>query len=97
MANLQIRIDDDLRRGAADAFASMGLSLADGVRSYLNYVKVKKELPFAPVEDPWYAHNASSHIPNTELQKTIDDAERGIGTENFTNLDEMFRSLGIKC
>jgi len=35
MAMLSIRIDDNLRKGAEQAFNAMGLSLVDGVRSYL--------------------------------------------------------------
>jgi len=77
MAALSIRIDENLRKGAEQAFASMGLSLADGVRSYLNYVNVERKIPFSPVSDPMYAHNNSGHIPNEETEAAIKNIDEG--------------------
>jgi len=89
MAILSIRIDDNLRKGAEQAFNAMGLSLADGVRSYLTYVNMERRLPFTPNADPDYeAHIRSSHIPNEETQAAMQNVEDGKDLTE-TTWDEM--------
>ena len=89
MSALSIRVDENVRRGAEMAFKSMGLSMADGVRAYLNYVNVTKKLPFLPVADQWYAHDNSSHIPNDETVAAMNEK----GTK--TSLKELREIMGL--
>ena len=47
-----------------------------------------------PRADPWAAHNASSHIPNAETRKAIEDADAGRNMHGpFNSVEEMFAEL----
>lgn len=48
MAQINIKIDDDLKQGAAKVFSSMGLDLSTGIKIYLKRVTQDNELPFTP-------------------------------------------------
>ena len=94
MTTLQVRVEERLKYGAEQKFRAMGLSMADGVRSYLNYVNIHGKLPFEPVSDPWYDHNNSAHVPNADTSKAIKNAKKGKDVEEFDDIDKMFASLG---
>lgn len=57
MANLQIRLDDDLRRQAHETAANMGLDLATAVRMFLKQMVRENGLPFKPSADPFYSES----------------------------------------
>ena len=79
MAQINIKIDDDLKQGAAKVFSSMGLDLSTGIKIYLKRVTQGSELPFTP--------QATS-----ELDQAIAEADRG-QVEMFDNFDEWAASL----
>ena len=43
---MTIRIDEKLKRSASETFASMGMSLANGVSVFLTQVTATKSIPF---------------------------------------------------
>lgn len=51
MANLQVRIDDDLRLRAQEVASSMGLDLIQAVRLFLHQMVRVNGLPFRPEAD----------------------------------------------
>jgi addiction module RelB/DinJ family antitoxin len=103
-AIVQARIDEKIKSGAESVLAGFGLSLSDGIRISLNHINKTGSLAFAlsrpapPASEKiepdsvWRAHNASSHIPNEETARTIDETRRGINAERFENLDDLFES-----
>ncbi len=85
MANLQIRIDDDLRIKAQQVAQSMGLDLASSVRLFLTQMVRQNGLPFTPKADPFYSER-NQFI----LQDSITQLERGEGiTKTMTELEAM--------
>lgn len=55
MANLQIRIDDDLKNKAHEVAGNMGIDLASAVRMFLTQMVRENALPFRPSADPFYS------------------------------------------
>jgi|GEM_PF-459662 len=49
MANINIRIDDDLKHNAFMAFERMGLSPSDALRAFLEYVATTGKMPIKQV------------------------------------------------
>ena len=49
MANINIRIDDNLKNNAFMAFERMGLSPSDAVRAFLEYVATTGKMPIKQV------------------------------------------------
>ncbi len=55
MANLQIRIDEELKNKAQAVAKSMGLDLASAVRIFIAQMVRENALPFRPSGDPFYS------------------------------------------
>ncbi len=55
MTTLQIRIDDTLRRQAAETAQEMGLDLSSAIRMFLTQMVKENGLPFRPTNDPFYS------------------------------------------
>lgn len=49
MSTIQVRIDDDLKKNAYQAFEKMNLTPSDALRLFLRYVAENQKLPFAEV------------------------------------------------
>ena len=55
MANLQIRVDDDLRDRAQQVANDMGMDLTTAVRVFLKQMVNDQGLPFKPALDPFHS------------------------------------------
>lgn len=73
MANLQIRIDENLKTQAQVVANSMGLDLASAVRMFLTQMIRENKLPFQPSGDPFYSAHNQAH-----LAKVVDDLNNGV-------------------
>ena len=62
MANLQIRIDENLRAQAQSVAMSMGLDLPSAVRLFLTQMVRENGLPFRPQAEPFYSARNQSHL-----------------------------------
>lgn len=72
MANLQIRVDDELRDRAQEVAQGMGLDLASAVRVFLTQMVRCNGMPFRLTADPFYSEANQAH-----LKKLIADVEAG--------------------
>ncbi len=62
MANVQIKIDDQLKQDAQMVAANMGLDLASTVRMFLKQMVRENGLPFRPAVDPFYSPQNQAHL-----------------------------------
>jgi len=84
MANIQVRVNDDLRIQAQAVASSMGLDLPSAVRLFLTQMVRENGLPFQPKADPFYS---SSNLK--QLSKSIEQMEKGETiTKTFEELKE---------
>jgi DNA-damage-inducible protein J len=72
MANVQVRVDDNLRAQAQAVASSMGMDLASAVRIFLTQMVRENGLPFRPVGDPFYAVQNQAH-----LAQVVEDLDNG--------------------
>jgi DNA-damage-inducible protein J len=72
MANVQVRVDDNLRVQAQAVANSMGMDLASTVRIFLTQMVRENGLPFRPVGDPFYSVKNQAH-----LAQVVDDLNNG--------------------
>jgi DNA-damage-inducible protein J len=72
MANVQVKIDDNLKKESQSVAASMGLDLASAVRLFLTQMVRENGLPFRPYADPFYSARNQAH-----LTQVADDLSRG--------------------
>jgi DNA-damage-inducible protein J len=84
-ANIQVRIDADLKRATEDALKSMGLSMSSAINLFCHQVVNQKCIPFNIVMPP---------VPNAATKKAMDDTLTGKGlSRTFDTVDEMWHDL----
>ena len=84
MANvmIQARVSQNLKQQAEQLFASMGLSVSEAVRVFLQQSVNERGLPFQP---------RAAKIPNAETIGAMEELDNGGGT-HYKNIDDMFKS-----
>lgn len=81
MANLQVKIDDQLRVDAHKVVSNLGLDLATAVRMFLKQMVRENGLPFRPTNDPFYSAENHESLRRSAAQmdagqvvvKTLDE------------------------
>ncbi len=75
MANLNIRIDDKLKKDAETLFGDLGLNLTTATTMFLKQCLLCQGLPFEVRLDPFYSAQNQAH-----LRRAIAELDAGGGT-----------------
>lgn len=62
MAQINIRIDDEVKKSAEVACAEMGLSMTAAINVFLTKVAREKRIPFELSADPFYSESNIKHL-----------------------------------
>lgn len=62
MANLQIKIDDELNANAKIVAANLGMDVHTAVRIFLTQMVRENALPFRPAVDPFFSPANIAHL-----------------------------------
>ena len=85
MANVNIRVDDSLKKEAEEIFSELGLSMSTATNVFYRQVVRFGGIPFdLRVSDPFYAAKNQAR-----LQKSIGDYETGKSTPVIKTLAEL--------
>ena len=87
MAQISLRVDDDVKRGAEQVLNDIGLSMAAAINVFLRKVAREKRIPF----------ELSAGMPNAETVEAIQEVKRlkanpDLG-KTYTNVDQMMEEL----
>ena len=77
MAQMNLRIDDDVKRSAEQVCADIGLSLSTAINIYLKKLSREKRIPFELSADPFYSESNMAH-----LREAVAQLDAGLGTEH---------------
>jgi len=77
---VHIRVDEQVKAQAAEALASMGLSVSDAVRMMLVRVAAEKVLPF------------EIRVPNAETVAAMRELDEGLG-KRFDTVEDLMADL----
>ena len=77
---VHIRVDEQVKAQAAEALASMGLSVSDVVRMMLVRVAAEKALPF------------EIRVPNAETVAAMRELDEGLG-KRFDTVEDLMADL----
>jgi DNA-damage-inducible protein J len=77
MANLNIRVDDDLKRQAEMIFSDIGLSLSAATTIFLKQVVRCNGIPFELRADPFWSESNMAH-----LKRGVEALNAGQGVEH---------------
>lgn len=80
MANLRVRIDDELKEESAKILEELGLDLSTGIRIFLKQVVTERAIPFKITLTP------------SLINQALDDIKQG-NVESFDSVAELFEDL----
>ena len=78
MAQISLRIEDDVKKMAEQACADIGMSLSTAINIYL-----KKRIPFEVAVDPFYSQENM-----TRLKESVAQMEAAGGTVHEVDFDD---------
>lgn len=62
MAQINLRIDDDVKKDAEQACAEIGLSMTTAITVFLKKVARERRIPFELSADPFYSDSNMAHL-----------------------------------
>lgn len=62
MAQISLRIDDDVKRGAEKTLNDIGLSMSTAINIFLRKVARERRIPFELSADPFYSESNIRHL-----------------------------------
>ena len=72
MAQISLRVDDDVKRGAEHTFEDIGLSMSTAINIFLKKVARERRIPFELSADPFYSESNMRY-----LEKKMKDYKAG--------------------
>ncbi|MCM1155828.1 MAG: type II toxin-antitoxin system RelB/DinJ family antitoxin [Roseburia sp.] len=83
MAQISLRIEDDVKKSAEQACADIGMSLSTAINIYLRKLGREKRIPFEVSVDPFYSQENMDR-----LRKSVVQMEATGGTVHEVKLDD---------
>ena len=83
MAQISLRIDDDVKKSAEQVCADIGISMSTAINIYLKKVGREKRIPFEVSADPFY-----SEINMARLRKSMTQMDTTGGTVHEVDIDD---------
>lgn len=83
MAQISLRVDDDVKKSAEQACADIGLSMSTAINIYLKKLGREKRIPFEVSADPFYSEENM-----TRLRKSVSQMEATGGTVHEVTPDD---------
>lgn len=75
MAQISLRVDDDVKFEAEETFKEIGLSMSAAINIFLKKVARERKIPFELSADPFYSEKNMAR-----LRKAVADLNAGKGT-----------------
>lgn len=82
-AMIRARVDPELKEGAENVFAALGLSVTQAITLFYQQVRWQQGLPFAV------------RMPNAETRQTFDATDAGEGLVRADDAQDLFKKLGL--
>lgn len=86
MAQISLRVDDDVKRGAEQALNDIGLSMATAINVFLRKVAREKRIPFELSTDPFYSESNLRYLERKKRE--IDEGRARIAEHDLIEEDD---------
>jgi len=83
MAQISLRVDDDVKKKAEKACEDIGISMSTAINIYLKKLGRERRIPFEVSADPFYSEKNMDR-----LRKAVDQMEKTGGTIHEVKLDD---------
>ncbi len=82
MAQISLRIEDDVKKKAEEACAEIGMSLSTAITIYLKKLGREKRIPFEVSADPFYSRENMARLRESVAQmESTGGAVHEVGTD----------------
>lgn len=78
---IQIRVDAKLKSDANKVLSQLHITMSEAIKMFLSQIVHRDGVPL------------DLRIPNKEILKRIEEAEKGIGMHEVSSVDELFKEL----
>ena len=78
MAQISVRVDDAVKRGAEQTFNDIGLSMNAAITVFLKACAREKRIPFELTADPFY----SASVQSFHIRRGVEALDAGKGVEH---------------
>lgn len=85
MAQISLRIDDDVKRGAEQALNDIGLSMSTAVNVFLRKVARERRIPFELTADPFYSESNIRHLES--IMQDVKDGKAHFAEHDLIEVD----------
>lgn len=85
MAQISLRVDDDVKRGAEQALSDIGLSMSTAINVFLRKVAREKRIPFELSADPFYSEGNIRYLEN--VMQDIKDGNAHFAEHDLIEVD----------
>ena len=83
MAQISLRIEDDVKKKAEQACADIGMSLSTAINIYLKKLGRERRIPFEVAVDPFYSQENMDR-----LRKSVEQMEATGGTVHEVDFND---------
>ena len=85
MAQISLRVDDDVKRGAEQALNDIGLSMSTAINVFLRKVAREQRIPFELSADPFYSESNIRHLEN--IMQDVKDGKAHFSDHDLIEVD----------
>lgn len=85
MAQISLRVDDDVKRDAEQALSEIGLSMSTAINVFLRKVAREKRIPFELSVDPFYSEGNIRHLEN--IMQDVRDGKAHFAEHELIEVD----------
>lgn len=86
MAQVNFRIDDNIKQGAEKACAEMGLTMSSAISIFLTKVAREKRIPFEVSADPFYSESNIRYLERKKRE--IDEGRAHLAEHELIEVDD---------
>lgn len=86
MAQISLRVDDDVKRGAEQVLNDIGLSMATAINIFLRKVARERRIPFELSADPFYSEDNIRYLERKK--KEIDEGRAHFSEHDLIEEDD---------
>ena len=85
MAQISLRVDDDVKRGAEQTLADIGLSMSTAINVFLRKVTREGRIPFELSVDPFYSESNIRYLEG--IMQDVKDGKAHFAEHDLIEVD----------
>lgn len=85
MAQISLRVDDDVKRNAERTFDAIGISMSTAINVFLKTVVRENRIPFELSADPFYSANNIKYLEN--IMQDVKDGKAHFAEHDLTEIE----------